>query len=233
MTFDYYENEKKNLKNSSLIGLIDKMMSITDKYEESTQLKDFNVDDICMLSASAELIDLRCRANMEEKRKELPDWDIEEIELSEGFMQDIPCRADFDGKALIVTTPLTIKRGNSKSLNVQKENYALSTYVAVAIKYWQRLNPEVNIYLNQEFVHGELVCIIKRKANHFNKNVHCDNDNIENGRVLNVMCSALGCSDNCKVMDLVSCFRENSKPEYIGTEFIITKRKNLNYYLGI
>ena len=233
MTFDCYENEKKNIKNCSLIGLIDKMASITNRYGQQTALKNFSADDICLLSAAAERIDLRCRASMEEKRKEIPDWDMGSIELSEGFMQDIPCRADFDGKALIVSTPLTIKRGNSKSPIVQKDNYVLSTYVAVAIKYWQRLNPEVNIYLNEEFVHGELVCIIKRKASRYNKNIHCDNDNIENGRILNVMCSALGCSDNCKVMDLVSCFRESSNPENIGTDFIITKRKHLNYYLGV
>lgn len=228
---DYYDVEKRCKNNGFLTEMIGRIVKISDLFPLDMPLTDMSLDRLCTIVAASERISLMVRACIEEKRDLLPEWDKDEIGICENIMDTLPCSASFNEEAFIVKTPLTIKRGDSKSANVKKENYLLVSYVTAAIRYWQEQNPGKSLYLNEEFTKGDLVCIMKRKAVKFNKNVHCDNDNIENGKILNVMCSALGCSDSCRVMDLVSCFREVQNPEDKGTEFIITKRENLAKYL--
>lgn len=148
-------------------------------------------------------------------------------------VQDLPVEIIEEEDALIIKTPITIKRKNNDYSKGNSEGYFLSQYVYAAITSWKYENGISDQYLYQKFDADkfDMVFIIKRKATFFNDMVHCDNDNIENNTIQNVICAALALGDCCLYMDhLYSCFRLTDSEDDTGTEFIITARKNLAKY---
>ncbi len=194
-------------------------------YPEELEEGELETEDSGSLIYDMEMSALRLRASFEDKKRE-----YESYESGLFYEESFPVKVAFDGEALRIKTSLTLRRGDSKSSAVLKENYILASYVSAALKCWQEQNKDCRLYLNEKFTGGNLTAVIIRKAKKYNKNVHCDNDNLENGKILNVICSSLGCSDSCRILDLISCFRECADDS--GTEFIITGRENALKYIG-
>ena len=120
-----------------------------------------------------------------------------------------------------------MKKGEEKDINVTfpedyheeslKGNYLLMNYVEIALQEYIEKNGPLF-----DKVEAPLVAIVKRTSNSYSKNNICDNDNIENGRIINTIMSALGYSDNPLMMDIYSCFRICKNVEEAKMEFIFT-----------
>lgn len=169
-------------------------------------------------------------------------YELQSLDISNGTFFDekepecskeIPVEILETEDALIVKTPITVKRRSSDYTKSATEIYYLAQYVHAAFKKWQRDNDMDDLYLFRKFDDDkfDLAFIIKRKATSFNQKLHCDNDNIENNTILNEICSALAIGDSCMYVDhLYSCFRITNSEDDVGTEFIITARKNISKY---
>lgn len=154
-------------------------------------------------------------------------------ELTPDCVKNLPVCVELKEDALIVKTPITIKKSNKETYSGKSETYLLSQYVYTAIKKMQRENGISDQELFQRFDEDkfDLVFIIKRNARLFNPSLHCDNDNLENSTIQNEICSALALGDSCQYIDhIYSCFRYTQREDEVGTEFIITGRKNLAKY---
>ena len=102
-------------------------------------------------------------------------------------------------------------------------------YVCSALNTWQNQN---NIELFRS-LQVPLIAMIIRKSTTFNRQKICDNDNLENGRIINEIFDALGFSDNALLMDIHSCFRLVSSEEKEGVDFIIFPLNLLEKHLDL
>lgn len=127
---------------------------------------------------------------------------------------------------LKVTTPATFKR--FKLDNSLKENYVLMNYVKASLNNWA-LHNNIDLF---HLISSPCTVIILRKMTKFNRNKICDNDNMENGRIINTIFEALGYSDNALNMDLYSCFRLCQIDKEEGMEFIVMPRNIAAEYIS-
>jgi len=170
------------------------------------------INELNEIVYNSEKIALSCRQAIEIKEYKEEGYFDETYEKI--CTKNNPVSINYADNILKIKTPITLKRMNRES--TQKENYMLMNYVDVAIKdYTEKHGPLL------ESVKIPLVAIIKRTSPSFHSNKICDNDNIENGRVINEIMGAIGCGDNAMVMDIYSCFRICKSIEETGTEFII------------
>ena len=176
-------------------------------------LTSLSIPELSEIVYEGEKIALSCRQAMEEKEQtnEAP----LAINQTRECIKDIPVSVAYVDGILRIKTPLTFKRMYKD--NSLKENYMLMNYVQIALKDYEEKNG-----LLFDKVDVPIVAIIKRKSNTFYSNKICDNDNLENGRIINSIASALGQSDNVMIMDIYSCFRICKQKEEVGTEFIFT-----------
>jgi len=224
-----FQNELKGKSTKAIKNHINTISKILEQYSDDTLLTDYTLEEISTLIYEAERIALNCRASCEDIEKVRGTYFDESIVPT--CLANNPCSVSFDGNSLIVKSPMTLKKGGSSNPDNLKQNYTIMTYVSLALSLWKRQHPEVDMFMQEGFTNGNLVCIIKRCAVKFNPTIHADNDNLENGRIINTMCSALGVSDNCNVLDLYSKFAKVDKKDEEGTEFIITSRNNLSKYI--
>lgn len=140
-----------------------------------------------------------------------PNWNYEKL-----------FEVDVEDEIIKIKTPLTFKKFYGKSL---KYNYILIEYLKEKLLEWQENNYKLGEYIETPF------CIaIIRKSIKFEHSMICDNDNMENGRIINAICDALVYSDNPVCMDLYSCFRKCENEKEQGMEFWIFSQKNkLNF----
>lgn len=139
--------------------------------------------------------------------------------------QFLPVTVSFDGEKLSVKTPLTIKRKDSKSNLFRQENGQILSYLSAALSLWQKENPKESLFLNHAFLKKRLCLIVIRRALSFDHSLHCDGDNLENGKIQNAICSAVGITDCPLGMDYFSAFRLTKDPQKVGTEFILCEAK--------
>ena len=145
-------------------------------------------------------------------------------------VKDLPCKITITNDAFIVKTPLTIGRINSGSKKVQQQNYQIKDYIQAAIAIEKEKNKDCFTQISNAFSEEKLTCIVKRKTSVFNFATLCDNDNIEDGRIINMICQTLNISDNCLKLDLVRCWKEAKNDADIGTEIVITLLNNESKY---
>ena len=136
------------------------------------------------------------------------------------LLEEQPVEVSFDGKMLIVKTPLTLKRSGLEAND--KHNYMLMNYARAALEKWQDTHA-VSLFKSIEW---PVVAFIIRKGNGNRIGGICDNDNLENGRIINEIFSALGYSDNVRIMDLCSKYEPAQSKSDIGTEFILISKKD-------
>ena len=159
-----------------------------------------------------ERIALSCRQAIEEKEDDGDEMANERIVIPK---TNIPVDVQYINGILRVQTPLTLRRMFHDS--ALKQSYLLKNYVEIALNEYIEKNGPLF-----DKVEVPLVAIVKRTSNSYSKNNICDNDNIENGRIINTIMSALGYSDNPLMMDIYSCFRICKNVEEAKMEFIFT-----------
>ncbi len=192
----------------SLIKTIE-MLGKINAEESLENLPESIVNDVIYAAEKADL-SLRC-AN--ENRKETLS------NSTENLLEEQPVEVSFDGKKLIVKTPLTLKRSGIEAND--KHNYMLMNYVRAALEQWQDKHG-LSLYKSIEW---PVIAFIIRKGNGNKIRGICDNDNLENGRIINEIFGALGYSDNVLIMDLCSKYEPAESKADIGTEFILVSKK--------
>ena len=192
----------------SLIKTVESLGKIN--AEESLEnLPESIVNDVIF---AAEKADLSLRCASENRTKTQPEI------ITKGIDQQ-PVAITFDGRMLIVKTPLTLKRSGIEAND--KHNYMLMNYVRAALEEWQDKHG-LSLYKSIDW---PVVAFIIRKGNGNKIRGICDNDNLENGRIINEIFGALGYSDNVLIMDLCSKYEPAESKADIGTEFILVSKK--------
>lgn len=222
---NYYDAEFKERQVKSIKHLLQRAEKLIENYGDNRKISDISLEDIEKLTQTGEKIGLICRASLEEREKQ--DFDYFNDSYEALCTKNLPVSISFDGESLLIKTPLMLKRGSAK---VTPGHYQLSEYLKAAAAVFSRNNPEIELTSHPAF-DGPLIAIITRKAQKYNRTIHCDNDNLEVGRLINKLCSILGIGDNCTKIDMMSRFRECALPEDEGTEILLTSLKNISVEL--
>lgn len=190
--------------------------SIQEILSGNEELSELTYDELNSLVYVCEKVALSARNAIEKYGK------TEEINSTtdEYDFKTNPVKVKLNDNILQIKCPFTFKRFYKKQ-NI-KENYLFMNYIKSALKTWAKMNKKdlKTLFKNQ------LSVLIIRTGNHYNRTKICDNDNLENGRIINEIFDAIGYSDNAKQMDLYSCFRENSNTKEYGMTFIVCNRSD-------
>ena len=207
---------------ATTLTVCERILKRHSQFETLTELSEDELDEIIYRT---EKTALSCRSAWERKEKDPlqeADGDIEETDDCHGVS------VDFDGRALRVRTPFTFKRFYRDGS--MKENFILMNYVRAALRKWQEEHG-TELY---RVLKPPLTVMIIRKGPVYDRRKICDNDNLENGRIVNEIMEALGMSDNAMVLDLYSCFRVEEDMDDFGMEFIVCSRsENAEYIRNI
>ena len=209
--------KKPYKKIKDLDQAVNRLEKILLDYGDQSSLNDLEIAELSSIIYNTEKIALSCRQAIEEK--EIVDEDYYDEDYLKNCIMNLPIDVDYTNEILKIKTPLTFKRMYRDGSI--KENYILMNYVKAALSNYSTTNKEL-----YHSVNVPLVAIIKRISTSFSPNKICDNDNLENGRIINEVMSALGYSDNANVMDIYSCFRLCEDENESGTEFIFVKKDN-------
>ena len=209
--------KKPYKKIKDLDQAVNRLEKILLDYGDQSSLNDLEITELSSIIYNTEKIALSCRQAIEEK--EIVDEDYYDEDYLKNCIMNLPIDVDYTNEILKIKTPLTFKRMYRDGSI--KENYILMNYVKAALANYSTTNKEL-----YHSVNVPLVAIIKRISTSFSPNKICDNDNLENGRIINEVMSALGYSDNANVMDIYSCFRLCEDENESGTEFIFVKKDN-------
>ena len=211
--------KKPYKKIKDLDQAVNRLEKILLDYGDQSSLNDLEITELSSIIYNTEKIALSCRQAIEEK--EIVDEDYYDEDYLKNCIMNLPIDVDYTNEVLKIKTPLTFKRMYRDGSI--KENYILMNYVKAALSNYSTTNKEL-----YHSVNVPLVAIIKRISTSFSPTKICDNDNLENGRIINEVMSALGYSDNANVMDIYSCFRLCEDENESGTEFIFVKKDNFN-----
>ncbi|MBQ9037214.1 MAG: hypothetical protein IJ115_07165 [Erysipelotrichaceae bacterium] len=229
---------------SSLLKSIREYNRLLEEYNPNTHLSQVKYDDLCQLLYNCELMSLRIRKTLseydfgeqllftEEKQAEvipLERWKTVENYFPgnnyEGLgFEDYPVKIDYCDGLLTVHTPLTFKRGYKKGYFMT--NYLLASYLEGEIRRWMEANSDTLLGK----IDAPTYIIMKRKTVQFNLNKTCDNDNLENQRIINTITRALGIEDNARNITLVSSFQEVNRGSEEGMTFYVFSRKDIDKY---
>ena len=194
-----------------------KIYDIVSDHDYFDKLENYSENELDNIIYRAEKIALSCRNAMEKKEKQ--NYEKHKTE-EKADSKNAMTRVSFDGKILKIETPFTFKRFYRDSSS--KENYILMNYIKIALADWQKQN-HLDLF---RAISAPLVVIMIRKGPKYDRTKICDNDNLENGRIINEIFDALGYSDNALRMDLYSCFRIEEDAERFGMEFQICSRND-------
>lgn len=212
-----FDMKKPYKKIKDLDQAVNRLEKILLDYGDQSSLNDLEIAELSSIIYNTEKIALSCRQAIEEK--EIVDEDYYDEDYLKNCIMNLPIDVDYTNEILKIKTPLTFKRMYRDGSI--KENYILMNYVKAALSNYSTTNKEL-----YHSVNVPLVAIIKRISTSFSPTKICDNDNLENGRIINEVMSALGYSDNANVMDIYSCFRLCEDENESGTEFIFVKKDN-------
>lgn len=205
--------------------------------DENQKLSDLSYDDLDNILYRSEKIGLSCRVTVNQKgvpeslysngvkrKKDYKTYAEEVFNFEPNAYDDIS--TTFENDMLILKTPVTLKR--FKRDDSVKENYILIYYAQEKIEKCVNQNFE-----KLSSFEKPLTVIMKRKYTVKHARLIADNDNMENGRIINCIFDSLCRSDNVKEMDVLSCARQVSKPEEEGMEFYLFPTKDLIKHLEL
>ena len=150
-----------------------------------------------------------------------------EEKMTEYGMDRCPVEVDYIDGVLSVYTPLTFKRGYTKSNYIA--NYLLANQVKTALINWQN---EHRTELEGK-IEAPFICVMKRVDKDFSLQKNCDGDNLENQKILNVLTDALCLPDSADQMSLYSIFKKAGNGEKTGMYFYLFPEKDLPVRLSI
>lgn len=208
---------------------VDNHLKIEKIYRENgTKTEDinFSYEDLEALLTQYEIKTIGIRKLLAEKQQRDIDNNVNATD-EVICMKNYPVSFEFDSELMVVKTPLTFKRpiGENNKIN----NYLLSIYLENAIKKWKNKN---NIVLKNA-IQPPYIIVMKRLDTSFNIHKICDNDNLENSKIINTMTRALMIPDNAKCMDLYVTFEEVEKVEDCGMVFYLFEKSKIKKYIDI
>lgn len=207
--------------------LNDKIGDFLSPYDDSTPASEIDPEDLNEALYRSELFAVSCRNAMEEDERNDADlMNSDSLMLSEDVPAEIVSVNYFD-HLLQIETPLTFFRFTKTKKDPR--NYMIGTYIKAGIIKWQK---EHQFDLS-EAMDPPLVCAIIRHSPDSKIRRLCDNDNLENGRIVNEIVNALGQSDNPAVLDLISCVRPAEKKGRYGMEFLVFPRSEINKRISL
>ena len=223
--------------NSPAIIHTENIDNIQKKYGKEIDTRNLDYDELSALLSDAERMALSVRKAMnsiETKNNQIIISNGDELEIVDELSivdecknkslnaktYDVEC--SFEDGIFKLHCPLTFKR-NMKRDNIV-DNYLLSQYIEIAIKKWQSDN---NFNLKNS-IEIPFICVVERVSNKFNINKICDNDNLENSRIINTITRAFSLTDNAKNMDLYLKYSEISKEKNEGMNIFLLEKKKLN-----
>ena len=152
---------------------------------------------------------------------------LEEIdkELSKISLNNSPIEIDFDGKLFKLYTPLTFKR--SMREKNYRHNYYLSSQVEAHIKNWKNEH-EFDLY---KAINSPYILVLRRVDFDFSLAKNCDNDNLENQKIINTITKSFSLPDNALFMSLYVVFDKVSFSEQKpGMYFYLFSQDNFEDY---
>ena len=213
-----YDNPYNYYSTSQLKSSINSSKKIIENYDNDLTISEISYEDLNEIMYFCERISLSCRYALGEIYEEDGIWS-EEAKVY--FEKNFNVYVQFSNQNLRVFCPLTFKRwGRTKSL---KYNYTLVQYIKAALISFQ----EQTGFSLLHSIPLPLCTFIVRRTTHKNSKVY-DNDNMENGRIINEIFTALGYSDHPLNTDLFCHFEITDDPEKEGMEFIICSQSETN-----
>ena len=181
----------------------------SERYLSAESVSDFR--ELSALLRECETTAHLIRSYLEYLAEEADEDDIRRMIL----MPPSPVKVSFENNTLRVFTPLTFSRGIpdsyilANSIRTELQNYQQKTNRSL---FW-KLEPPLTV-------------IMLRRAQKYSSRLK-DNDNMETGRIINVIFPELGLSDNCMLVpDIHSGFRLIDSIEEEGMEFIVFSQKD-------
>lgn len=184
-------------------------------YSSETALKSVKKSDLSEIIYRSERVALSCRnaLEMSDEAEDL-EHDFDTKTVNESY-QDGAISVSFSDNTLRIKTPFTFKKFHENANRIS--NYTMMIYIRNVLIKWQKEN-NIDLY---RLMKAPVTVFIIRKGPAYNPRKICDNDNLENGRIINEIFSALGYSDNAVQADLFSCFRAEPSRSDFGMEFVV------------
>ena len=219
-----YDLSSKYNDITSIQKSIEIVLNITEKYNKFDTIETMSFDEIDNIIYRLEKGALSCRSALENKKNIniIDDINIDMIHKYNNYVA-----VDFKDNCLKITSPFTFKRAYRD--NSLKENYILMNYIKAALTEWEN-NNKMSIFRSLK---APLIAMIVRKNTTFDRTKICDNDNMENGRIINEIMNALGYSDNAKTLSIYSTFKIVENESECGMDFIIFSKNDLNKYIHL
>ena len=208
---------------------VDNHLKIEKIYRENgTKTEDinFSYEDLEYLLTQYERKTIGIRKLLAEKQQRDIDNNAN-ISIEVDCMKKYPVSFEFDGELMVIKTSLTFKKLIGENNKIK--NYLLSIYLENAIKKWQN---EHNVLLKNA-IQPPYIIVMKRLDTSFNIHKKCDNDNLENSRIIYTMSRALMMPDNANCMSLYVTFKEVKKVEDCGVVFYLFEKSNLKKFINI
>ena len=169
-------------------------------------------------TAKGELIDIEEYLEKNEKKIK---------ELDEKVFKNYHCYCNFSDKMFTLYSPLTFKRGYTfKNFN---HNYLLLNYIKNCIISYQ--NERQFSLINK--IEKPYIIVMKRVKNSKKIGNICDNDNLENQRIINEISRSFNLYDGVNNMSLFSIFDKPKGDEKDGMYFYIFSQKDLDEHLDL
>lgn len=204
--------------NTATKGTVTNLKHAEKILESAQDFSDLTRDELNEITFICEKSALNCRAALAGKREMSPSINLD---LNMQPESQYHVSVTYENNVLIVTAPLTFKKYHSGKY--LQENYTLSSFVKLEL-----LKHQDQLEKIRKQMEGPLVVVIMRIVLHASSRALCDNDNLENGRIVNDIFDFLNQSDNVSNMDLYSCVRECERPDEQGMKFIVFQQKNIH-----
>ena len=190
-----------------------------ENYDDDTSMFDIKPSDRNDVIFYCEKVALTLRKSLQNEENIDVFFDnIDDDFFDDYYSSEFRVSFDKEEKTFKIFSPLTIKNGFEKR-NL-KHNYTLMSYVRASIIRWKNEN-NIDLF---HILKPPFILKISRKVLNVNSSV-CDNDNIENGRIVNEIMNAIGYSDNPNNVSLFSTVELVSDTNDVGMEFTLFEKR--------
>ena len=218
-----YDMSSKYTDVTSIRKSVETIVNTTNKYDKFDAIETMSIDDIDNIIYRSEKVALSCRSALENINNPILELKNDSFLCENNDYVTIKMEDDL----LKISTPFTFKR--SYRDNSLKENYIMMNYVKAALKKWENDNRKSIFRL----LKSPLIAMIIRKNITFDRTKICDNDNLENGRIINEIMNSLGYSDNAITLSIYSSFKIIHDVNECGMDFIIFPKKDICAHLDL
>ena len=186
------------------------------KYNANADVSELSDADMLSVLESTETVAMIMRRKIADKTAQNGSDEIRKANDKNIFGINV----SYINRMLVVDTPLTLQRKS-------KSAYLFGSEIGATLNRWQRLHPEQTLFHDMK---PPFVLVMIRYSSR--KTGIQDNDNIEAGRIINAMFTAIGYSDNVLNMSLYSTVRIGTAHPY-GVSFIVFPKSEMKDHLDL